>query len=83
MLHEAVAAAEAAGHRDTLVTALRELAYTDVQAGRRASVERRLTRADRLADGDAEHAAILAVQGMNRSDMGDYAGGVCGSAKLC
>ncbi len=74
VLHEAVAVAEAVGHRGTLVGALRELAYTDVQAGRRASVERWLTRAQRLADGDAELSAILAVQGMNRSDMGDYAG---------
>lgn len=73
-LHEAIAAAEAAGHRETLVEALRELAYTDIQAGRRTSVEERLARADRLANGDAEHAAILAVQGMNRSDMGDYPG---------
>ncbi len=74
VLHEALAVAEAAGHRETLLAALRELAYTDIQAGRRASVEHRLTRAEELADSDAEHAAILAVQGMNRSDMGDYAG---------
>ncbi len=74
VLHEALDVAEAAGHRETLVSALRELAYTDIQAGRRASVDRRLARAERLADSDAEHAAILAVQGMNRSDMGDYAG---------
>lgn len=72
VLHEALAVAEAAGHRETLLAALRELAYTDIQAGRRASVEHRLTRAEALADSDAEHAAILAVQGMNRSDMGDY-----------
>jgi len=74
VLHEALAAAEAAGDRETLVVALRELAYTGIQAGRRASVERWLARADRLAVNDAEHAAILWVQGMNRSDMGDYAG---------
>jgi DNA-binding SARP family transcriptional activator len=74
VLHEALAVAETAGHRETLLAALRELAYTDIQAGRRASVEHRLTRAAGLADSDAEHAAILAVQGMNRSDMGDYGG---------
>ena len=74
VLHEALAVAEAAGHRETLLAALRELAYTDIQAGRRASVEHRLTHAEGLADSDAEHAAILAVQGMNRSDMGDYTG---------
>lgn len=74
VLHEALAAAETAGHRETLLAALGELAYTDIQAGRRASVEHRLARAEGLADSDAEHAAILAVQGMNRSDMGDYSG---------
>jgi DNA-binding SARP family transcriptional activator len=74
VLHEALAAAETAGHRETLLAALGELAYTDIQAGRRASVEQRLARAEGLADSDAEHAAILAVQGMNRSDMGDYVG---------
>lgn len=74
VLTRAIAAAEAAGDRETLVSALRELAYTDIQAGRRASVDARLTRADRLAVTDAEHAAISAVQGMNRSDMADYEG---------
>jgi DNA-binding SARP family transcriptional activator len=74
VLHEAIAAAEAVGEREVLVGALRELAYTDIQAGRRSSVDERLARADRLANADAEHAAILAVQGMNRSDMGDYPG---------
>lgn len=74
VLHEAIAVAEAAGHRETLVCALRELAYTDIQAGRRAAVERWLTRADRLANSDGEHAAILTVRGMNRSDMADYPG---------
>jgi DNA-binding SARP family transcriptional activator len=73
-LHEAVAAAESAGDRETLVGALRELAYTDIQAGRRSGVDERLARADRLASGGAGHAAILAMQGMNRSDMGDYPG---------
>lgn len=74
VLHEALAVAEAADHRETLLAALGELAYTDIQAGRRASVEHRLARAEELADSDGEHAAILTVQGMNRSDMGDYAG---------
>jgi DNA-binding SARP family transcriptional activator len=80
-LHEAVAAAEAAGDRESLVGALRELAYTDIQAGRRSSVEQRLARADRLASGDAEHAAILAVQGMNRSDTADYPGAFAALAR--
>ena len=74
VLHEALATAQAAGHRETLVAALRELAYADTQAGRRASVEERLDRAERLATSDAERAAIYSVQGMNRSDMGDYPG---------
>ena len=72
VLHQALAVAEAAGDRASLVNALRELAYIDIQAGRRAGVEARLARAEQLAEGDAEHAAILAVQGMNHSDMGDY-----------
>ncbi|MGZ4325044.1 MAG: BTAD domain-containing putative transcriptional regulator [Solirubrobacteraceae bacterium] len=80
-LHEAIAAAEAAGDRETLVGALRELAYTDIQAGRRSSVEQRLARADRLANGHVEHAAILAVQGMNRSDMADYPGAFAALAR--
>ncbi|WP_445151297.1 AfsR/SARP family transcriptional regulator [Baekduia sp. Peel2402] len=74
VLTQALAAAEAAGDRDTLVGTLRELAYTDIQAGRRTSVDERLARADRLANTDGEHAAILAVQGMNRSDSADYGG---------
>jgi tetratricopeptide (TPR) repeat protein len=79
-LHEAIAAAEAVGEREVLVGALRELAYTDIQAGRRSSVDERLARADRLANTDAERAAILAVQGMNRSDMGDYPGAFAATA---
>jgi tetratricopeptide (TPR) repeat protein len=74
VLTQAVAAAEETGDREVLVAALRELAYTDIQAGRRASVDERLARADRLAVTDAEHAAICAVQGMSRSDMADYGG---------
>ncbi|MBJ7328778.1 MAG: hypothetical protein JHC95_02705 [Solirubrobacteraceae bacterium] len=73
-LHQAMAIAERIGDRETLVGALRELAYTDTLAGRRGSVEERLARADRLAASASEHAAILAVQGQNRSDMGDYPG---------
>jgi tetratricopeptide (TPR) repeat protein len=72
VLPQALAVAERAGDRASLVNALRELAYVDIQAGRRAGVEARLARAEQLASGDAEHAAILAVQGMNHSDMGDY-----------
>ncbi len=72
VLHQALAVAESAGDRESLVAALRELAYTDIQAGRRAGIESRLARAAQLAEGDAEHAAILTVQGMNHSDMGDY-----------
>jgi DNA-binding SARP family transcriptional activator len=72
ILHQAIRAAQDARHRETLVGALRELAYTDIQAGRRSSVDQRLARASRLANSHPEHAAILAVQGMNHSDMGDY-----------
>ncbi|MBJ7521001.1 MAG: tetratricopeptide repeat protein [Solirubrobacteraceae bacterium] len=73
-LHQALALAESAGDRETIVGALRELAYTDLQAGRRTSVEQRLMRAGHLATSDRERASILAVQGQNRSDMGDYPG---------
>jgi tetratricopeptide (TPR) repeat protein len=74
VLHEALAAAESAHHRATIVAACRELAFTDNQAGRRPAVERWLTRANDLATSDEERAAILAVVGQNRSDTGDYRG---------
>jgi DNA-binding SARP family transcriptional activator len=72
VLHEAILVAEAAGDRHTSVLAHRELGFVEVQAGRRQTARSWLTKAQRLAETDEEHAAILGVQGMNSSDQGDY-----------
>jgi tetratricopeptide (TPR) repeat protein len=54
-------------------TALRELGFVDVQAGRRARATRWLERARAAAAGDdREIAAIDGVRGMNLSDAGRY-----------
>jgi DNA-binding SARP family transcriptional activator len=54
-------------------TALRELGFVDVQAGRRARATRWLERARAAASGDdREIAAIDGVRGMNLSDSGHY-----------
>ncbi|MEU4291388.1 BTAD domain-containing putative transcriptional regulator [Kribbella sp. NPDC026596] len=73
VLHEALLVAEEAGERATSVLALRELGFIEVQAGRRKTGEDSLTKAQALAETDAEHAAILGVRGMNASDRSDYA----------
>jgi hypothetical protein len=54
------------------VTAYRELGFVEVQAGRRQTAEAWLARAEALAEGDGQLAAVLGVRGMNASDMGDY-----------
>ncbi|WP_328325035.1 hypothetical protein OHA70_34800 [Kribbella sp. NBC_00382] len=72
VLHEAILVASEAGDRRTSVLAHRELGFVEVQAGRRQTARSWLTRAQRLAETDEEHAAILGVQGMNSSDQGDY-----------
>ena len=72
MLHEAIALATAAGDRATAVTAHRELGFVEVQAGRRATADTWLAKAQALAETDEELAAILGVRGMNASDRGDY-----------
>ncbi|WP_053204437.1 BTAD domain-containing putative transcriptional regulator [Jiangella muralis] len=72
VLHEALRSAAAAGDRATAVTANRELGYVEVQAGRRAAARGWLSRAQELAETDAELAAILGVRGQNASDEGDY-----------
>jgi tetratricopeptide (TPR) repeat protein len=76
VLAQALSVAEEAADRETLVMALRELAFADLLVGRRARVEERLTRANRIAGNNAEHASVLAVRGVNRLDMGDYKGGL-------
>jgi DNA-binding SARP family transcriptional activator len=72
VLLEAVRLATEAGDRETAVTACRELGYVEVQAGRRQTAETWLSRAEAAAETDVEVAAVLGVQGMNASDMGDY-----------
>jgi DNA-binding SARP family transcriptional activator len=73
VLNEALLVAAAAGERATSVLAMRELGFIEVQAGRRKTGEEWLTKAQALAESDAEHAAILGVRGMNASDRSDYA----------
>jgi tetratricopeptide (TPR) repeat protein len=72
VLHEAVTRAVRAGDRATAVTAYRELAFVEVQAGRRATAEAWLAKATADAETDRELAAILGVRGMNDSDAGNY-----------
>jgi tetratricopeptide (TPR) repeat protein len=72
VLREAIVAATRSGDRTTAVTAHRELGFIDVQAGRRATADEWLGRAEGLAENDRELAAIQGVRGMNASDMGDY-----------
>jgi DNA-binding SARP family transcriptional activator len=72
VLHEAVETATRAGDRATTVTALRELGFIEVQAGRRGTADGWLGRARALAETDREIGAVLGVRGMNSSDRGDY-----------
>jgi DNA-binding SARP family transcriptional activator len=72
VLTEAIEAAERAGDRATSARAHRELGFIDVQAGRRATADAWLTKAQEIADSDEEIAAILGVRGMSASDRGDY-----------
>ncbi|WP_049797398.1 tetratricopeptide repeat protein [Kribbella flavida] len=72
VLHEAIAVAQQAGDRATVVTAYRELGFVEVQAGRRATAESWLGKAQALAATGEELAAILGVRGMNSSDLADY-----------
>lgn len=71
-LHEALALAESAGDRATAVTICREIGYIDVQAGRGQAGGRWLSRATKLAQGDEERCAVLAVRGMALSDRAYY-----------
>lgn len=72
VLHEALRLTEESGDRATAVLAQRELGFIEVQAGRRRTAELWLAKAQAIADTDTEHAAVLAIRGMNASDMGDY-----------
>ncbi len=72
VLHEALAAAEATGEQAAAGRVSRELGFVDLQAGRRQRAEEWLIRAERLAEDDVERSAVLAIRGMNLSDMGQY-----------
>lgn len=72
VLQEAILLAEQAGDRATAATAHRELGFVEVQAGRRATADTWLAKAQALAETDEEFAAILGVRGMNASDIADY-----------
>lgn len=72
VLHEALAGAKRTGDQAAAGRASRELGFVDIQAGRRQRAEKWLTRAEQLADGDVERAAVLAIRGMNLSDMAQY-----------
>jgi DNA-binding SARP family transcriptional activator len=72
VLHEAIQLATRAGDRAIAASAHRHLGFVDVQAGRRATAEAWLAKAQELADTDVERAAVLGVRGMNASDRGDY-----------
>ena len=67
-LHQAIAVADPAGDRASSVAAHRELGYVNVQAACASAAERWLSAAEAMAEGDAEHAAVYAFQGMNLSD---------------
>ena len=73
VLHQAIAVAERAGARAPSADAHRELGYVDVQAGRRERARAWLAKAEELAEGDEELAALRGVQGMSASDEADYA----------
>ena len=72
VLHEALAEAERTGDQAAASRTSRELGFVDIQAGRRQRAEGWLDRAEQQADGDVERAAVLAIRGMNLSDMGRY-----------
>ncbi|HEY3957402.1 MAG TPA: tetratricopeptide repeat protein [Streptosporangiaceae bacterium] len=75
VLHQALAAARAAGSRRLAADILRELAFVDVQAGRHASAARSLREASAQAEtaGDAAlSAGVLAISGMNEADQGRH-----------
>ncbi len=71
-LHEAIELATQQGDRATVVAALRELGFVEVQAGRRATGETWLGKAQALAETAAELAGVLGLRGMSASDRGDY-----------
>jgi DNA-binding SARP family transcriptional activator len=72
-LHAALDAARTIGANEISATAHRELAFVDVQAGRRERAEVRLSLAAEAAVGlDSELASIAGVRGMGLSDSANY-----------
>ena len=63
VLHEAIGLATQAGDRATVAAAYRELGFVEVQAGRRATADIWLAKAQALAETDEELAAMLASAG--------------------
>jgi tetratricopeptide (TPR) repeat protein len=72
VLRQAIDVATAASDRESVVTAHRELAFIEWQAGRRKTAAALLDTAEAYAETDAEFAAILGVRGMSASDTADY-----------
>jgi DNA-binding SARP family transcriptional activator len=72
VLQEALRFATAAGDRATVVSCQREMGYVEVQAGRRSAARSWLSKAQDLAETDAELAGVLGVRGQNASDEADY-----------
>jgi DNA-binding SARP family transcriptional activator len=75
VLHRAITVARTVRSQSLAADILRELAFTDLQAGRHASAARALTEARTLADaaGDpALSARVLSVRGMNEADQGHH-----------
>lgn len=73
-LHAALDSARAVGANEISATAHRELAFVDVQAGRRDRAEARLAlAAEEAAGSDPELASIAGVRGMGLSDTANYA----------
>jgi DNA-binding SARP family transcriptional activator len=71
-LHQAARLAEQAGVRRVGASAHRELGYIGVLAARQEAATAHLARAEELAETESERAAVLAVQGMARTDIADY-----------
>lgn len=71
-LLQAANLADELGLRSVRASAMRELGYIDVLAGRYARCERRLVEAGELATDGSERAAVASVLGMALSDRGSH-----------
>ncbi|WP_088316587.1 SARP family transcriptional regulator [Kineosporia sp. R_H_3] len=85
VLRQALRAARDADDAASATTAARELAFVEVQAGRRGTAAEWLDRAETLAATDEARAAVLGVRAMDCSDRADYPAAIAaasGSATL-